>query len=467
MRPSPRGAVYAVAAIIALMLAHGLMQMPIQVTDSLAQLLNVQQSPSPVATFVDTALRGAYLRPMFITLVHLVFDASQGHYSLAFRGVHAILIIIAMLLFIRALQVNTRVDAAAAIFAVTVFTGMSTFRGLVREAYPVSHFLVIVVFCLAALNLARSKGGWWVDIAAVVSFVVASLTIESGLLVWVILATAWAVGMRGVSRRAMIALTILLGAYFWVRFVWLSTGMPSLNQRSSGFLLEILEPAEQQRRFGADPTWFYAYNVVTSFLSVFFSDPDGGVFEIPRAWIRGYVPPRLYLAFASSAAATALIGWSIVNRVRRGSSPASDDDRLLVVCGAVIAANAVISHVYTKHEIISVAGAFYAVAVYIAARHAIERLSDAPRSLAYVTAVGLLAVTASLWAFRSAGVHHMLRQHAFKQRNDWAAVEIPTEDSTGGRAQALLIRQLQSDAYELRVVNPYVLPRWMDRWWGE
>lgn len=468
MPVSPRTAVYAAAGLIGLALAYGLMQMPIQASDSLAQLLSVQQSPSPYATFVDTAGRGAYLRPMFITVVHLLFDLADGHYWLVFRGFHALLIIAALFLFVRALEVETPTDRAAAIFALTVFTGLATFRGLVREAFPVNHFLTIVVLCLAALNLARSKGGWWIDAAAVAAFVVASLTIESGLLVWVVLATAWATGMRGVSRRGMIAVTVLFGAYFWVRFGVLSTGTPSLLQRSSGFLVDVLEPAQIQERFGTDPIWYYVYNVSTSTLSVLFTDPDGGVFEIARAWLRGDVPPRLYLAVTSSVMATATIAWSIASRVRRAprATPAPDN-QLLVIAAAVLVANSVMSYAYTKHEIISVAGAFYAIAAYVAARHALHRVALAPGRFASTIGVVCLAMTASLWAIRSAGVHHMLREQGFKARFDWAYVVMPPGTSPESREQAALIRQLRADAFAMRVTNPYTLPRWMDRWWGE
>lgn len=266
----------------------------------------------------------------------------------------------------------------------------------------------------------------------------------------------------------MIAVTVLVGAYFWVRFGLLSTGTPSLLQRSSGFLVDILEPDELYQRFSENPLWYYAYNVGTSTLSVLFSDPDGGVFEIPRSWLRGYVPPRLYVAVASSVMATALIVWSVVGRIRRETrSTPAHDNQLLVIAAAVLVANSLMSYVYTKHEIMSVAGTFYAIAAYVAARHALHRLQIAPRRFASTMAVVFLAMTASLWAFRSAGVHHMLREQGFKERVDWAYVAMPPETSRESRQQAALIRQLRADAFALRVSNPYMLPRWMNRWWGE
>jgi hypothetical protein len=402
----------------------------------------------------------------------MLFDlAEDRHYWLVFRGYHVLLLAMALLLFVRALEVRTWRDCAAATFALTVFTGLTTFRGTVREAFPNNHFLIIVVFCLLVLNLARSKGGRWIDVTAVAAFVMASLTLESGLLVWVVAIVGWACGMRGVSSRGVMAMTGCLAAYFCGRFLFLSTGTPGLEERSSGFLLGMLEPAELIERFGANPIWFYAYNVVTSVLSVLFSDPHGGVFDVARAWLQGDVPPRLYLAVASSTATTALIGGTVVWRVRQRNLAWHDaDGQLLAQAGAVLVANSVLSYAYTKHEILSVAGAFYACAAFVAARYAIDEWHTARSRMVSAAMILVLAVMATMWAGRSLGVHHMLRVQAFRTRVDWARVSPERMLDTGSRkerADAALIRRLRGDALAMPVVNPYLLPRWADRWWGE
>ena len=252
-RLDPRGAAYLVTGIIALWFSYDLMRIPIQLSDSLAKLLDVQQSSSVYATFAAASQGGKYLRPLSLAEIDVLFDLAHGHYWLVYRGFHALLLSAALLLFTRALQIRTWEDCAATVFALTVFTGLHTFRGTVREAFPTNHFLQVAVLCLLALNLARSRGGWWIDVAAAVTFIVASLTIESGLLVWVVIVAAWACGVRGVSRRGMIAVTALLGLYFWVRFWYLSVGTPILEERSSGFLLRLLEPGELEQRFGSNP----------------------------------------------------------------------------------------------------------------------------------------------------------------------------------------------------------------------
>ena len=470
-RLDPLGAAYLVAGILALSFSYDLLRVPIQVSDSLIELLDAQRSPSVLASFTGDLDAAAYLRPLRIAQIKTLFDLAQGHFGMAYRGFHALLLSAALLLFTRALRVRTWNDWVATVFALTVLTDLHTFRGTVREVFPINHFLEMVVFCLIALNLARSRGGWWIDLAAAVTFVLASLTLESGLLVWVVIVAAWASGMRGVSRRGVLAVTALLGVYVGLRFWHLSVGLPGLDERSSGFLLRMLEPDELNQRFGANPAWFYLYNVTASVISVLFSELDGGIFEIGRTWVQGDVPPRLYLAVISSVTTTSLIAWVVVTRMRGRRSRTYDDrDRMLLVTAAVLLANAALSFSYTKHEIISVAGVFYAFAAFVAARHSLDYVSERTRGSGRIAMVLALAALSSFWTVRSTGVHHMLRVQAFKVRIDWVGVPPAMVRDTGTaeeRRSAALVRQLRHDALDARVTNPYLLPRWADRWWGE
>ncbi len=412
----------------------------------------------------------AYLRPLRTAQIKASFDLAAGeHYWLVYRGFHAALLLVTVLLFMRALAVRTWTDFAAAVFALTVLTGLHTFRGNVREAFPINNFLEIVALCFVALNLAQSRGGRWVDAAAVVTFVVAALVLESGLLVWVVIATAWACGIRGISRRAVVIVTVLTGVYVAARL--LHTGTPGLDERSSGFLLDVLEPVELQQRFGSNPLPFYAYNVVASVMSVLFSEPQHGVFLGVRAWLDGDVPPRVYVAISSSLLLTALVFWAAVARPEGYSRLALTADRqLLVVVAAVLLANAAMSYAYTKDEIVTVAGAFYAVAAFVAVRHAIERLHHRPALGVEVALIAVLLTTSTLFAVRSAGVHHLIRVQAFKVRNDWGRLPAARYRDAGlesQRAAAAMVRRLRHDALEARVPQPDLLPGWADRWWGE
>ena len=156
---NPRVAAYLVAIVVAGAFSYDLMRVPVQVSDSLGEILDAQQSPSVYASFTGSFGGTAYLRPLRIAQIKALFNLAHGHYWLVYRGFHALLLIAAVLLFVRALDVRTWADVAAAVFALTVLTGLHTFRGTVREAFPINHFLEIVVLCLLAVNLARSRGG--------------------------------------------------------------------------------------------------------------------------------------------------------------------------------------------------------------------------------------------------------------------------------------------------------------------
>ena len=469
-RSSPRAAAYGLASLFALVLACDLLWMPIQVGDSLGELIDAQHSPSAWASFEANLGSAGYLRPFRIAQIKALFDAAQGsHYWLVFRGLHALLICVTLFLFTRVLRVSTRTDFAAAAFALVTLTGLHTFRGTVQEAFPINHFLEILVCCLLTLNLARSRGGIWVDAVAAVIFTVAALTLESGLLVWVVAAAAWAVGWRGISTRGVVLMTALLLGYLYLRFVSLSSGMPTLSERSSGYWLSVLEPSELQQRFGANPLVFYGYNVWTSIMSVLFSEPQAGVFEAVRAWLDDRLLARTVIPVTTSVVATGLIVWAAARRVVSRDT-LDDTARFILIGSAVLGANAVLSFTYTKNEIMSIAGAFYALAAFGAMRDGLV-IAPTLKRWAGVSLALLLCLLSVGWTVRSVGVHYVLRSQAFKHQADWVALpglwqrseRWPTDP-----ADLRLILRLRGDAVGLPLPNTRVgHPEWPDRLWTD
>jgi hypothetical protein len=467
--PGPRAAAYLVAAIVALSFSYDLMRKPIQVSDSFQELLDVQLSPSLYATFIQHMPRGPFIRPLKQVQTKILFDLSHGHYWLFFRGYHALLLTAMLLLFVRALRVRTWADFAAAVFALMVITGLHTFRGTVREAFPVNFYLESIIFCLIALNLAQARSGWWVDAALAATFAVASLNSESGVLVWAVVAAAWACGMPGASRRSLILVTLLAAGYMTLRFA-LSIGTPGLDVgRDSGFGTRMLSTEELTRTFGDHPVWFYAYNVVAQVLSILFSDPIRGVFHTVGTWTNGDAPERVYLAVVPSAATTGLIAWAALARWRRRTPDMSvADDQLLVVFAVMLLANAAVSYAYSKAEIVSTAGVFYGFAAFVAGRHTIEHLPERGGPAMQAILCLMLAALASLWAFRSAGVHYMMQVQAFREQIEWARfdperlAERTYRSDAQARALAVKVRR---DALDLRIPNPNLLPGWANHWW--
>lgn len=458
---------YVMGAVFAAAFGYDLWRMPIQVYDAVGEILDSQRWDSALHAFVDSLSNPGYLRPLRLAQIKLLFDLSGGHYWLAYRGFHVLLLSAALLLFVRALRVRTTADLAAAAVALTVFTGLHTFRGGVQEAFPVNHFLEMVVFCLAALNLAQSRGGAVVDLAAVALFVVAALILESGLLVLVVLVAARLAGCRGVSGRGLAGVGLCVAGYAYLRFVHLAVGVPGLTERSSGFLFDVLDPPELEQRFGQWPLPFYAYNVLASMMSVLFSEPQSGTFVVTRAYLEGTLYPRYVIAVAVSLVTTAAIVWTGW-RYLRGRARPDGHGHLLLVFAAILLGNAVLSFAYTKDEIVGPAGAFYGLASYAALRHWLAA-AQRVRPAAAAALVLLLCVCGSGWAVRSLGVHNILMWQAFKQRNDWARLpglwqrngEWPTDPR-----RAELLGVLRRQALEARVGNQPVAS-WAERVWGD
>jgi hypothetical protein len=466
VRVSPRAVAYGLACIAALALAGDLLWMPIQVSDSLGEILSAQESPSAMASFIDGLDTRPYLRPLRIAQIKLLFDASGGkYYWEVFRGFHALLTIAAMLLFARALRVSSAIDLCAFAFALVVLIGLHTFLGNVQEAFPINHFLEIAFFCLLILNLARSRGGRWVDAAALAVFIAAALTLESGLLVWVVAAAAWMVGWRGISRPSLTTMTVLVLVYAYIRFVYLATGVPTFSERSSAYLASVLEPAELEARFGARPALFYVYNVVASALSVLFSEPQAGLFKSVGAW-RGEQPlAQFALPVVTSTATTILIAWAGARRI--GAASFDDTARFIVVFGAILGASAALSFAYTKDEVMSAAGAFYGLAAFGACRDGLLVTMTARRTAA-VAGIVTLGLLVAGWSVRTAGVHYVLRSQAVKHQVDWLGQSAQWRRPGGSATDAArnrLIQQLQDQSLAVEFPNPRLGPAWPTRIW--
>ena len=448
--------------------SFSLLRIPIQVSDSLVVMLQAQAAPS--AALSNFLGEQSFLRPVYMSQTRLLLDAAGGgHYFLIFRGFHLALVAALFVLFVLATRVRTRSDVAAFVFALLVLTGHHTFRGNVWESYPVNHYLEIAVFCLGALVLSQSRGGWWADLLAPVLFLLASLTLESGLIVWVVFLAARLAGLRGVSWRGVVLVTIALAGYLSLRFLYLDTGTPELDDRAMGFGFGRLDRGDVVARFSDAPYILYVYNVISSVLSVLLSEPRGGTWEMTRRWMAGEAMPSVIVSCISALTATGLLVWFAGVRCRLWLARTFEHpDQLVLVCLAVTAANAAICYAYTKDEIMSTAGVFYALAVFAAARTALARFAAVPRHVfASVALSALLLASSSAWAIRATGLHYHMYYSGYYLRNEWATVEVwlreqRVEPTT--EAGSRLVETLRSAAIEMPMLNPYFLPRWAERW---
>jgi hypothetical protein len=458
---------YGYAALVACAVGYGLLGMPVQVSDSLNNIIEASEGSLSRLLVSNFWARG-YLRPFLWGLIRIVFDLSNGHYFEWFRGWHVAQVTLLAGLFVALLRVRRATDAAVVPLGLAALIGIHTFWGTIREAFPINTFMTILLCCYGAAWLALGPPRWWRDVSAGLLMVFAALTVESGLLVSVVFVAAWLAGARGLSRTGVAAQVALVAGYFVLRFVVLDIGSPGLSERSSGFGFGVLERDELVARFGANPWPFYAYNVGTSLLSLLASEPRGGTFVATKRLLTGDWSGLNVVSIGVSVLGSALIAVYVWNR--RGEWRArrfTADDQLVAIFLAVAAANDVLCYGYTKDVILSPAGAFYALALAVAARHALERASfTAPRTIA----VGVLLLLLSTgWGLRAVAAQIDLRQAAQAVRVEWAYVDrwleeqdvVPTTDA--GRA---IVRQLQEDAIWNHPMRPALAGDWLE-WFEE
>jgi len=450
---------------MALALAGSVYQIPIQVSDSLEVIVRNFESPSVRAVFVG-GLHNSHtmLRPLREVQTKLLVHAGAalGSYHLAFRGYHVAIAVMVVALFTYQAGVRTWPGVAALAFALTVLTGMSTFQGLVREAYPVNHFLLIAMYGLAMMAIASSRGGRLADAAAVVVFVLAALTLESGLLVLAIAAMAYVAGLRGVSLWGVGCLAAIAVGYVVLRSGYLGMESAQLGDRMSGFGAGELTTAEQLKQFGGHPVAFYVYNAVMAPLTVLFSQPVAGQWTVVDAWRRGDMQPVFWVKILSSSATTVLIGWFLSTRGATGRRRWREP--LPLVFLALLAANGIISFAYAKDEIVSLAGVFYAL---VACAAMTELLGRARTRVAAVVIAVVFAAVSGAWAVRSAGLHFKLRYGAFNARNEWANVVTNSNEAWARNPDTRrLVSELKQEAVMTRTLAVERLPSRYERWWG-
>jgi len=283
----------------------------------------------------------------------------------------------------------------------------------------------------------------------------------------VVAAVAWSCGAPGLSRRGLALLTALLAAYVVIRFGYFSTGLPALVERSTGFGLERLEPAELTRRFGDRVLVLYAYNVVSSVGSVVASQPRAGLWTWLAEWHEGGLSPATAMNVVVSVLTTSgLVIWTARRWASWRAYQFTRGDRAVIVAWVMVVANAVLSYGYTKDEIMSVAGAFYALAVteavrsWLAARDRNGMAATAGSGVAHAALLAVLVVVSGGWALRAVGLHYQMHQMAHDVRNEWVTVDAWLEGQHAAPATDAgrgIVRALRDDALARVTGNPYGL----------
>jgi len=285
----------------------------------------------------------------------------------------------------------------------------------------------------------------------------------------VVVVAAALAGARGISKPAVAAQVVVVAGYFVLRFTVLDVGAPALYERSSGFGFGMLDPNELIARFGGNPLPFYVYNVATSLLSLLLSEPSGGVWRITQRMLSSQASGFNVVQVASSVLATGLLAWFAWRRRSEWRARRfTVDDRLVIVFATLALANAVLCYAYTKDVILSPAGAFYALALAVAAREALQRATQATWLGAAVAGVALCLISAG-WAVRAAAAQLDLRQAAEVSRVEWAYVDewLKTQEVTPTTAEgAAIVQQLQADAISRHPGRPALSGTWL-KWFEQ
>ncbi|MCX6553075.1 MAG: hypothetical protein NTY02_19085 [Acidobacteria bacterium] len=465
-------AAYGWLCIVWLGLSSVLIRLPFQVSDMVGNLLALRNVS--LWDILKTHFSGGtYLRPFVWGYFKVVFDISGGHYYWAYKAVEIAQVGALFLLFGRLLAVRTRVDLFLMSFATVVLIGIHTFGGFVWENYPINTFLTIAVLTLAVLNIAESPARWPNDVAAPAVLFLAMFMVESGLLVWVALVTAWLAGAKGVSRRGIAVSTVVFLGYFVLRFALLSGGTPGLDERGTGFGFAVLDPDALQARFGHNPLPFYASNILSSLSSLLLSEPRYGLWEFTRALVTSEysLQPWMAINVSASLMTTAVVlAYSLARLSRWIRLDIGPSERLVVVFWGLAAANAVLSYAYNKDQIVSVAGCVYPLAVFVAVRQLIADLPRASRVAKVVLVVGL-AVASAAWTTRAVGLGYVLHNAAYRHRNDWVRVDRWLESERIGEkdpsAREFVLR-LKQEMLGMEVPHPSVVyGRWGDRYFDQ
>jgi hypothetical protein len=467
---TPRGVAWIVTVLFAIGVSASVFRIPIQVSDSVEILEVVDREPSVTAAFTQGLHASkTMLRPMRQVGTRLLLDVAHApgdRYNVVFRGFHAGAAALLIVLFTYVARPRDWSGAAALCFALLVLTGLHTFGGMMREAYPINHFLLVAIYCLAAFAIAESRGGLVADIVACTLFVIASLTLESGLVVFGVALAAHVAGLRGISRRALVVMAILAAGYVMLRVPLLHMTGNVVGERQTGYGTEMLTTSELRARFGNVPWLLYGYTILCSLLTVPLSQPVAGQWTAFAPW-DPQAPPLFFLNdIGTSVVATAVVVWYL--RRRRppdGRRRWRDPTPLAMI--AVLVGSAVLSYAYAKSEIMSAAGVFYALVVYLAVRELAEVLIIKTQPSLRVVVVLAMTFVSAAWAWRAMGLQYRLQRGAFEARSEWVLRMPPFNPPPVAPAEARLTPRLLDEALHRGRTNPFLLWPPYARLWGE
>ena len=304
---------------------------------------------------------------------------------------------------------NTGYQALAACLALSCFVGLHT-SDIMFGFFPVSFHSLALLGLQAIAVLCMGAHRSWYPACYFAVCLVLPFAIEIGLLLPPMLVALWWAGAPGVQRRDAAWGLGGVALYLCVRATFSSAGVngPWIHNES-GLGFGQVGQNGFSNAFGQAPYLFWVYNVMANLMTVLFSEPRGGSFEFIQSLIGGDTPPWRWIHLATSLITTSA-GIVVLARRRLDGR-----QRQLLVLGCVLLlSNSLLGFLYARDRVGLIAGAGYAVLVFLMASLLVE--SGRYRRAG---ALALVVVLLAGWTWRSAESMVRVRDRGFESYSDW------------------------------------------------
>ena len=406
-------AALATAAPLTVVLCLTIWHTPFPISEAVA---NFEDAASPRVWEIFLPTR-AYYRPIYQFLLAMIWQhgGTLDTRLATIKLMHVVPVALLVVLLVRYLRPRTMVDAAAATLATAVLLGSPGFRDNLE--IPLSYTIVgmpILLYLWMLVHQAPRR--WHVPVAALLAIVAIGFK-EQGLIVLPVVLVAWWTRAPGATRGMAITMTAIGVAYVALRLYGRSHWSPF--EQSIGFGFSELQPSEAVARFGTLPLWIYAYNGASTIANVLFSDPTRGIFRVVKHVTEGGVEAWEIVEVASATAMTGVIAWWGTRALRAAVRDGwSEDSRVAVALAVALLASGVLSFNYSRDRLGGMALVLYAIAAYLAARHAAARAAVAGR-LRFASTAALLMLLAAAWQIRAVATVELARVTSARNQMEW------------------------------------------------
>ena len=449
--------------------------------------------------FVDAfTARGREYRPFFTLGIKAAYSAA-GTWLPFYQSLVLLLFAALLTVVVWLCRPVQRPRALAACVAVSCLCGLHTSR-ILFGFWPLNHYAVVMVMLLIAIGLAihpRTRPHDWVF---GLLMLVATLSLEFGILIVPVLTVLWWFGAPGISWRGVAAMVTAVAVYAAIRFTFGDHSGELTLWADSGFGFQNLDASALRARFGDAPWVLWIYNVAGTMLTVLFSEPRDGVYSFVESLLARDMETWQWFQVGSSTLTTLVIaaglirGWPWKEGRRQGVPGDKEErrqgvpgdrerDRLLVVAGsALLVFGSVLSFVYTRDRLGLAGGIGYALLLYVAIGSWLEWSGIGDRgsgigepgsgptqplvasaqplvasAFRRKAATTVLMLVAAVWVIRGAETWFQLRDTAWDYHVEWTDRFV---ELGGAQNSTDLMRELRTTALSKTPADVRLDPAW-------